>query len=79
MRTKEKSRKPTPQEAGQETRHFVYSCPGLDLWSIGRTKEEAENKLRQEMQLLWMRCSKYDDLEPFIGDSAFATVEIRPS
>jgi hypothetical protein len=62
-----------------ETRHFFYACPALDLWSVGATRKEAERKLREEMLMLLMRCSRYDELDYFLLDSCFATVEVRAS
>jgi len=63
----------------KETRHFFFSCPGLDIWSIGGTRKEAERKLQEEMLMLLMRCSRYDELDYFLTDSCFATVEVRAS
>jgi hypothetical protein len=63
----------------KETRHFFFSCPALDIWSVGATRKEAERKLREEMLMLLMRCSRYDELDYFLMDSCFATVEVRAS
>jgi hypothetical protein len=62
-----------------EMRHFFYSCPGLDLWAVGRTREEAERKLREEIAVLLTRCSKYDALDTLLEDRASAAIEVRPS
>lgn len=62
-----------------EMRHFFYSCPGLDLWAVGRTREEAERKLREEIAVLLMRCSKYNALDKLLEDRASASLEVRPS
>ena len=63
----------------KETRYFFFSCPALDIWSVGATRKEAERKLREEMLMLLMRCSRYDELDYFLRDSCFATVEVRAS
>lgn len=34
--------------------------PDLDLWSLGRTREEAQKKLEEDLRRLQMRCSKYN-------------------
>jgi len=67
----------TPVEIRKDTRHFFFYCPKLDLWAVGRTKEEAESRLKEEIRLLLTRCREYVDS----GDSpnGYATVEIRPS
>lgn len=62
-----------------ETRHFFYSCPGLDLWSVGNSREEAERKLREDIAILLTRCSKYSALDKLLEDRASAALEVRPS
>jgi len=62
-----------------ETRHFFYSCPGLDLWAVGKTREEAERKLREDIAVLLTRCSKYSALDKLLEDRASAALEIRAS
>jgi len=64
---------------GMEARHFFYSCPGLDLWAVGRTREEAEAKLKEEIAVLLTRCSKYGALDKLLEDRASAALEIRAS
>jgi hypothetical protein len=63
----------------RETRHFFFACPALDIWSVGATRQEAERKLREEMLMLLMRCSRYDELDYFLMESCFNTIEVRPS
>jgi len=63
----------------KEARYFFFSCPALEIWSVGATRKEAERKLREEMLMLLMRCSRYDELDYFLTDSCFATVEVRAS
>jgi hypothetical protein len=62
-----------------ENRHFFFVCPALDIWSVGATRQEAERKLQEEMLMLLMRCSRYDELDYFLMDSCFSTREVRPS
>jgi hypothetical protein len=71
----------TRDERGRdkEGRYFFFACPGLDIWSVGATRKEAERKLREEMLMLLMRCSRYDELDYFLRESCFATVEVRAS
>jgi hypothetical protein len=68
-----------PVEIGKAARHFVYYCPKLDLWAVGRTKEEAETTLREEIRLLLARCRDYLDGPESLSGNGYATVEIRPS
>ncbi len=60
-------------------KYFFFSCPALEIWSVGATRKEAERKLREEMQMLLMRCSRYDELDYFLTDSCFETVEVKAS
>lgn len=66
-------------DGNMETRHFFYSCPGLDLWAVGRTREEAERKIKEEIAVLLTRCSKYSALDKLLEDRVSAALEIRPS
>ena len=68
-----------PIDINTETRHFFYSCPGLDLWSVGKTREEAERKLREDIAVLLTRCSKYNALDKLLEDRASVALEIRAS
>jgi len=63
----------------RETRHFFFSCPALDLWSVGATRKEAEKRLREELLMLLMRCSRYDELDFFLDDGCFDAVEVHAS
>lgn len=73
------ARESTPIDIQVETKHFFYSCPSLDLWSVGTTREEAERRIREDVQILLARCSKYDELDRLIEDRCLKTVEIRYS
>ena len=67
------------RDRDKEGRYFFFACPGLDIWSVGATRKEAQRKLREEMLMLLMRCSRYDELDYFLRESCFATVEVRAS
>lgn len=60
----------------RENRYFFFSCPALDLWSVGASRKEAERKLREEMLLLLMRCSRYDELDYFLRGDCFRSIEV---
>ena len=58
-----------PAEINNPTRHFFCSCPNLDLWAVGRSREEAENTLREEVRLLLARCrDSLDGVKTLTGD-----------
>jgi len=79
MKTTETNQNPNSRNDRKAGRYFFFSCPGLDLWSVGASRQEAERKLREEMLLLLLRCSRYDELDYFLIDSCFTTVEVRAS
>jgi len=79
MKMLETNQKANSMNDKKEVRYFFYSCPALDLWSVGATRKEAERKLREEMLMLLMRCSRYDELDYFLLESCFTTVEVRAS
>jgi hypothetical protein len=73
------SRNSSPEINKREARHYFFACPALDIWSVGVTRQEAERKLQEELLMLLMRCSRYDELDYFLMDSCFSTFEVRPS
>jgi hypothetical protein len=73
------NRKLSPLNNRTESRYYFFSCPALDLWSVGATRREAERKLRDEMLMLLMRCSRYDELDIFLSAGCFDAVEVRAS
>jgi len=79
MKTPTTQSESTPVEIKNASRHFFYYCPKLDLWAVGRSREEAETTLREEIRLLMMRCREYLDGPESLNGNAYATVEIRPS
>ena len=79
MKSKTTPQASTHSDMQMETRHFFYTCPSLDLWSVGRTREEAERRLREDVQILLARCSKYSDLDRLLEDRCPKTLEIRYS
>jgi hypothetical protein len=79
MKATTTTRKSRPESSWGKPGHFFYSCPALDIWSLGATRKEAERNLREELLLLLMRCSRYDELDYFLMDNCFAMVEVHPS
>ncbi len=66
-----------PTEIGKTARHFAFYCPKLDLWAVGRTKEEAETTLQEEIRLLLAKCREYLDSPDSFNNNGYATIEIR--
>jgi predicted RNase H-like HicB family nuclease len=76
MRTSEKTTVSIPILSKKEPKYFLFYCPVLDLWSVGKTREEAERNLKEDLRLLLTRCSKYTTLDKVLSDCGFTTVEI---
>ncbi len=66
-----------PLQAKRESKYFFFYCPGLDLWSVGRTREEAEKRLKEEMRLLLSRCSRYPEFNKGLCHCHLSTLEIN--
>jgi hypothetical protein len=79
MKETAENRKISPASNKIGSRYFFFSCPALDLWSVGATRKEAERRLRDEMLMLLMRCSRYDELDLFLSAGCFDAVEVRAS
>ena len=79
MRSKTSPQASTHSETQMETKHYFYTCPSLDLWSVGRTREEAERRLREDVQILLARCSKYDHLDRLLEDRCLKNIEMMYS
>jgi predicted RNase H-like HicB family nuclease len=77
MRTSAKTTVSIPIQIKKEPKYFLFYCPVLDLWSMGKTKDEAERNLKEDLRLLLTRCSKYKALDQVLSDCGFTTVEIR--
>jgi len=76
MKTSAKTTVSIPIKIKKEPKYSLFYCPVLDLWSVGKTSEEAERKLKEDLQLLLTRCSKYNSLDKVLSDCGFTTVEI---
>jgi len=79
MKETAENRKTSPAGNKTESRYFFFSCPALDLWSVGASRKEAERRLRDDMLMLLMRCSRYDELDLFMSAGCFDAVEVRAS
>ncbi len=64
-------------QAKRESKYFFFYCPGLDLWSVGRTREEAKKKINEEMRLLIARCSRYPEFEKNLCHCHLSALEIN--
>jgi hypothetical protein len=60
MKNSETTLVSSPSQTKKEPKYFFFYCPDLDLWSLGRTREEAQKKLEEDLRRLQMRCSKYN-------------------
>jgi flagellar biosynthesis regulator FlbT len=46
-------------EAKTETKYQLFFCPDLDMLVVARTREEAEQKFREDLQMLISMCARY--------------------
>ncbi len=76
MKTTAARMESTPVGIRRDTRHFFFYCPNLDLWAVGRTREEAETNLREEIRLLLAKCRIY--LDAADAGTGYAAIEFHP-
>ena len=69
---------PDNPETVRSPRYFVCCCPNLDLWAVGRTREDAERTIREEILLLVARCRDYLDGEEAVLGTKWETIAGRP-
>jgi len=66
-----------PRKNKNQAKFYFCYCPIYDFWSVGKTREEAWRKLKEDLFILLMRCSRYESRDKIIRESAFAPLEIR--
>ncbi len=77
MTDSEKTTVSIPIKIKEEHKYFLFYCPVLDIWSVGKTREEAEKHLKEDLRLLLTRCSKYNSLDKVLSDCGLTSIEIR--
>lgn len=78
MKTRTATTEPAAGGTSRDNRHYFYYCPNLDLWAVGRTQEEAEARLREEILLLLARCREYLSFGAPLKGNGYPSFEIRP-
>ena len=52
--------------------YFVSSCPVLDVWTQGETKEKAIENLREALQLFLLDCFERGTLDSVLKECGFS-------
>jgi predicted RNase H-like HicB family nuclease len=66
-----------PAKVKRERRYFVSTCPILDVWSQGETKEKALQNLAEALKLFFFSCFERGTLNQVLKDSGFKHIERR--
>ena len=61
-----------PMTIKKKANYFVSSCPVLDVWSQGETKEKAIENLREALQLFLLDCFERGTLDKVLKESGFS-------
>ena len=52
-----------PVKIEKKDKRFIASCPALDIFTQGETKEDAKNNLNEALNLFFISCSERGVLE----------------
>jgi hypothetical protein len=59
MKTLATENVPAATPAKKDSTYQLYFCPDLDLLVVARTREEAEKKFKEDLQMLISMCARY--------------------
>ncbi len=59
MKTLATENSPAATPAKKDSGYQLYFCPDLDLLVVARTREEAEKKFKEDLQMLISMCARY--------------------
>jgi len=68
-----------PAKVKKKKKWFVSSCPVLDIYSQGETKEKALENLIEAVRLFFISCYERGTLDNALKESGFKAVEIKSS
>ncbi|MFQ6052555.1 MAG: type II toxin-antitoxin system HicB family antitoxin [Candidatus Hydrothermarchaeota archaeon] len=63
----------------KKQKYYVSSCPILDVWSQGETREKAVSNLREALQLFLIDCYERGTLDKVLKECGFTAVRRLPS
>jgi predicted RNase H-like HicB family nuclease len=77
MKTSRTTMTSNPIMIKNPAKYYFYYCPIYDFWSVGKTKEEAWRRLKEDLFLLLIICSRYDSRDKIFQEYAYTGAEIR--
>ena len=77
MKTSGTTTASTPKQIKNQAKYYFCYCPIYDFWSVGRTKEEAWKRLKEDLCILLMKCSRYESRDKVFQEYAYTRAEIR--
>jgi predicted RNase H-like HicB family nuclease len=66
-----------PARVRKKGNWFISSCPALDVYSQGRTREEAERNLVDALKGFFLSCYERGSLDAVLRDAGFAPMPQR--
>jgi predicted RNase H-like HicB family nuclease len=77
MKTSATATSSTPKQIKNQTKYYFCYCPIYDFWSVGRTREEAWRRLKEDLFLLLTKCSRHESRDKVFKEYAYTRAEIR--
>ena len=77
MKTSGTTKTSTPIRIKNQVKYYFCYCPIYDFWSVGKTKEEAWRRLKEDLFLLMKKCSWYESRDKIFKEYTYARAEIR--
>jgi predicted RNase H-like HicB family nuclease len=77
MKASGKTMTSNPMQVKNKAKYYFYYCPIYDFWAVGKTREEAWRRLKEDLFLLLIRCSRYESRPQVFREYASSSAEIR--
>jgi predicted RNase H-like HicB family nuclease len=77
MKTSVTTMTSTPIKIKNQAKYYFCYCPIYDFWSVGRTREEAWRRLKEDLFLLMMKCSRHESRDKVFKEYSYNRAEIR--
>lgn len=76
MKTSATTMTSTPIQIKNQAKYYFCYCPIYDFWSVGRTREEAWRRLKEDLFLLMTKCSRHESRDKVYKEYSYHRAEI---
>ncbi len=67
----------SPIQIKKKAKYYFYYCPIFDFWAFGKTEEEAWRRLKEDLFLLSIKCSKHESRPKVFRGHTYLSTETR--